>query len=232
MSTLLLRLAAPMQAWGSDSRFDTRRTGREPTKSGVIGLLAAALGRRRDESIQDLCQLRFGVRVDQEGQLLRDYHIARSKKQTYVTNRYYLCDAVFLVGLESEDGAFLERLHQALQSPVFPLFLGRRSCPPSLPVTLGVREASLLDALRQEPWLASPWMQRRHKGPQPRLRLVTDALESHGAVALQHDLPLSFHIQSRQYTYRAVQEHRPVCLSDGAAPPAQEETSHDPMVEL
>ena len=66
MSTLLLRLAASMQAWGSDFRFEVRRTGREPTKSGVIGLLAAALGRSRADSIDDLCQLRFGVRVDQE----------------------------------------------------------------------------------------------------------------------------------------------------------------------
>ena len=50
MATLLLRLAAPLQAWGADSKFETRKTGREPTKSGVIGLLAAALGLRRDES--------------------------------------------------------------------------------------------------------------------------------------------------------------------------------------
>ena len=44
MATLLLRLAAPLQAWGSDSKFETRKTDREPTKSGVVGLLAAALG--------------------------------------------------------------------------------------------------------------------------------------------------------------------------------------------
>lgn len=231
MSTLLLRLAAPMQAWDSDSRFETRRTGREPTKSGVIGLLATALGRRRDESVHDLCQLHFGVRVDQEGQLLRDYHTARSKKQTYVTNRYYLCDAVFLVGVESEDCAFLECLHQALQAPAFPLFLGRRSCPPSLPVTLGVRDASLLDALCQEPWLASPWMQHRHRG-QPQLRLVTDACQTDGPVALQRDLPLSYHIQSRQYTYRALQEHPPVHLPGTTTPPELDKTSHDPMGEL
>ena len=50
MATLLLRLAAPMQAWGCGSKFDTRRTNREPTKSGVVGLLAAALGIRREQS--------------------------------------------------------------------------------------------------------------------------------------------------------------------------------------
>ena len=49
MATLLLRLAAPLQAWGADSKFETRKTNREPTKSGVIGLLAAALGLERDQ---------------------------------------------------------------------------------------------------------------------------------------------------------------------------------------
>ena len=111
MSTLLLRLAAPIQAWGSDSRFEVRRTGREPTKSGVIGLLAAALGRSRADNLEDLCQLRFGVRVDQEGQLLRDFHTAHPEnKHPYVTQRYYLCDAAFLVGLESDHGELLQQL--------------------------------------------------------------------------------------------------------------------------
>ena len=64
MATLLLRLAAPLQAWGSDSKFETRKTDREPTKSGVVGLLAAALGLRRDdtEGLARLNGLRFAVR--------------------------------------------------------------------------------------------------------------------------------------------------------------------------
>ena len=70
MATMLLRLAAPLQAWGADSKFETRKTAREPTKSGVIGLLAAALGLRRDETepLTRLAGLRFGVRVEREGQ--------------------------------------------------------------------------------------------------------------------------------------------------------------------
>ena len=136
-STLLLRLAAPLQSWGMDAKFEIRRTNREPTKSGVIGLLAAALGRRRDEPVDDLSRLHFGVRVDQEGELLRDYHTASSPKkesERYVTERYYLSDAVFLVGLESADRDLLHSLEEALRFPVFPLFLGRRSCPPTLPL--------------------------------------------------------------------------------------------------
>ena len=73
MSTLLLRLAAPLQAWGINSKFDIRKTEREPSKSGVVGLLAAALGRRRDESLDDLAALKFGIRSDKEGELLKDF---------------------------------------------------------------------------------------------------------------------------------------------------------------
>lgn len=83
MATLLLRLAAPLQSWGMDSKFETRKTNREPTKSGVVGLLAAALGigREEPEKLIPLNQLRFGVRVDQEGDFLVDYHVARKEKK-------------------------------------------------------------------------------------------------------------------------------------------------------
>lgn len=223
MSTLLLRLAAPMQAWGSDSRFETRRTGREPTKSGVIGLLAAALGRSRADCVDDLCRLRFGVRVDQEGQLLRDFHTAhQGDKAAYVTERYYLCDAAFLVGLESEDPAVLQTLEQALRAPAFPLFLGRRACPPTLPIVLGIREGGLVDALKQEPWLASQWMQRQYR-EKPLLRLITDSGCGGRKMGTQRDLPVTFHISARSYAYREMEEHLP------SAPP---DVLHDPMAEL
>ena len=129
MSTLLLRLAAPLQAWGAGAKFDQRETQRLPTKSGVVGLLAAALGRRRWESIEDLEALKMGVRADQAGEMLRDYHTAKREQHTYITQRYYIADAVFVVGLEGEEG-LLSRLAEAVENPAFPLFLGRRSCPP------------------------------------------------------------------------------------------------------
>ena len=105
MATLLLRLAGPLQSWGVDSKFETRGTLDFPTKSGVIGLLAAALGYSRDEPLDRLNKLKFGVRVDKEGVRLHDYHTAKGKKDTYVTHRYYLSDAVFLAGLESGGSA-------------------------------------------------------------------------------------------------------------------------------
>src|ERR1039457_3308223 len=74
-ATLLLRLAGPMQSWGLDSRFDQRDTGLEPSKSGVLGLVCAALGKPRDDragpwpSLSQLASLRMGVRVMREGTL-------------------------------------------------------------------------------------------------------------------------------------------------------------------
>ena len=118
MATLLLRLAAPLQAWGADSKFETRKTNREPTKSGVIGLLAAALGLRRDESeaLARLTGLRFGVRVEREGQLLVDYHIAKTQDQktSYVTYRHYLQAAA--PGLSAVSGPPVLPAHPAALS--------------------------------------------------------------------------------------------------------------------
>ena len=92
MSLLLLRLAGPLQSWGSASRFARRDTEREPTKSGVLGLLAAAQGRRRTDSIEDLLDLTFGVRVDQPGAVLQDFHTAhiRGQRNRELTRRLYL----------------------------------------------------------------------------------------------------------------------------------------------
>ncbi len=221
MSTLLLRLAAPMQAWGVDSKFDTRSTGREPSKSGVIGLLAAALGRRRDADLSDLNALRFGVRIDQEGKLLRDYHTVHGE-DAYITNRYYLADACFLVGLEGET-SFLEQLSDALLHPAFPLFLGRRSCPPVQPLIQGIREKDLVTALREEPWQASDYMQKKCNrfGGDVRLRIRVDALPGEPAAKIR-DVAYSFNPQYRQYRYRNVIELNPVVLVK----------EHDPMEEL
>ncbi len=65
--TLLLRLVGPMQSWGTSSRYSERDSGSEPSKSGVVGILAAALGRSRSVAVDDLAALRMGVRVDREG---------------------------------------------------------------------------------------------------------------------------------------------------------------------
>ncbi len=241
MATLLLRLAAPLQSWGADSKFEIRKTNREPTKSGVIGLLAAALGLRRDEvqAMQKLNSLRFAVRVDQEGSLLTDFHTAgnptpdevkkaRQKDKAphapYVTRRYYLADAVFLAGLESEDEGLLRQLQTALCRPAFPLFLGRRSCPPTQPLCLGIRPAGLMDALLAEPSQLAAW---RRAAPQG-CRIVADTEPQQDGAVPRRDLPLSFSPIHRQYGYRPVREYT---AAPPAAPAPQEETAHDPFAE-
>lgn len=207
MSTLLLRLAAPLQSWGVDSKFERRGTARMPTKSGVIGLIAAALGVRRndDEGLEKLRALRFGVRVDQEGVLLRDYHTAKGAKDPYVTNRYYLSDAVFLAALEGDEG-FLIEIDNALQNPTFPLFLGRRSCPPEGRISLGIRSGkTLVDALQEEPWLVSEWQRRKIQPGTPR-RISVDAQDREENAFYQRDVPLSFSQSHRQFGFRRVSE--------------------------
>ena len=58
--------------------------------------MASALGRARDESVEDLASLEFAVRVDKPGELVRDFHAARvrGQKNSMISNRYYLSDAV------------------------------------------------------------------------------------------------------------------------------------------
>ena len=219
MSTLLLRFAGPLQAWGADSRFDVRRTNREPTKSGVIGLIASALGLRRDAPLDELNRLYFGVRVDREGVLLRDLHTVRKDKNTsYMTTRYYLSDAVFLIGLHSDDEALMQRLEHAVRNPAHPLFLGRRSCPPEGRVCLGLREMPLEEALKSEPSLIPPKPSK--PGEPQRARIVLD--DPHGTARL-NDLPVSFSPYNRQYAYRAAREMWNTFPANDA---------HDPMLEL
>lgn len=232
MSTLLLRLAAPLQAWGVGAKFDRRETQRLPTKSGVIGLLAASLGRRREDDLSDLVSLRMGVRADQAGELLRDYHTARTKTQTYVTQRYYLADAIFLVGLEGEDSLLLS-LEHALRQPAFPLFLGRRSCPPQGRVLLGIRDGKgLLDALKEEPWQASPWYRSQQKGV-PRLQTLLEVEpQTPGAFFLQ-DVPESFSQAHRKHGFRSLLV-KDILLSDQknqAMKAGTDVTAHDAMMD-
>ncbi|MFQ5510033.1 MAG: type I-E CRISPR-associated protein Cas5/CasD [Leptospirillia bacterium] len=209
MPTLLLRLAGPMQSWGTTSRFDQRDTGKEPSKSGVIGLLAAALGIDRENwtDLEPLTRLAMGVRHDRPGTPKWDYQTAgcaggdtiirasgKPSPDGVVSRRDYLADAVFLVGLEGANGPLLERAHAALADPVWPLALGRKSYVPSEPVWLpdGLKELPLRDAMARWPWLGTP---RRGEAPPERLLLSLDATDGSGA--LRMDQPLSSFAERR-----------------------------------
>ncbi|WP_165987956.1 type I-E CRISPR-associated protein Cas5/CasD [Streptomyces sp. YIM 98790] len=154
---LLLSLNGPLQSWGERSHFNERDTSAFPTRSGVLGLLAAALGRGRGEPVEDLQQLSLTVRADRPGVLLRDLHTvggglparetvttAEGKKRpgdtaTLLSHRWYLADAAFTVALTSPDGqdqVALDTWARALRSPHWPPYLGRRSCPPEGPLLI------------------------------------------------------------------------------------------------
>lgn len=216
MTVLLLRLAGPLQAWGDSSRFTRRDTGSYPTKSGVLGLLAAADGRRRTDEIEDLARLRFGVRVDQPGQLQRDFQTAinwSTGKSMPLSYRYYLADAVFVAGVEG-DPNLLTGLDDALRRPKFPLYLGRRSCPTTGRISLGLSEHPLEQALREQEWAAAAWY-RRQQGPTVDLELVVDALESDpDPVETRRDVPLSYSPERREYGWREVAHRPPVVVKN------------------
>jgi CRISPR system Cascade subunit CasD len=192
MATLLIPLVGPLQSWGLDARFDLRQTASEPSKSGVLGLLCCCLGRDRNEPIDDLAELRFGVRIDRAGVLIRDFHTALnvvgsgdSKTRTVVSNRWYLCDAAIWAGFQG-DRALLQQLHQALIHPHWTPCLGRRSCLPSMPLAGGgVVDTSLMESLRD----AAPLDQRTKQ-----FRLV---VEDPAGTQVRPDQPLAPFSQRR-----------------------------------
>ncbi len=177
-NTLFLRLTGPMQSWGTSSRVQLRRTGLYPSKSGVMGILLCSMGIRREkssEALEQLTSLFMGVRIDKSGTPDWDYHTVGAKtgiisadnkiKVTYKTGEYetllsrrqYLYDASFLIALQGEP-TIIEACAEALQCPVWPLFLGRKCCIPSEPVYAGTGYyASLEDALAAIPWQSADW---------------------------------------------------------------------------
>jgi len=209
MPTLLLRLVGPMQSWGTTSRFDQRDTGKEPSKSGVIGLLAAALGVNRENwtDIEPLTRLSMGVRHDRPGVPKRDYQTAgcaatdtiikadgTQAKDGVVSDRFYLADAAFLVGLECEDRALVERAHAALRNPVWPLALGRKSYVPSEPIWIenGLQDAPLRNVLARWPWIAS--QRKWEEFPE---KLLVSFESGDGSGVLKMDQPLSSFAERR-----------------------------------
>lgn len=210
-NTLFIRLEGPMQSWGERARWGQRDTQWEPTKSGVIGLLACALGwgSDRDADIRKLSgSVIMGVRVDRAGRMVRDYHTvtggvlsAEGKvkvnanthlPETVTSDRFYLTDASFLIALRSSS-AIVEQLAAALGRPVWPPFLGRRSCPPSRPLLAGTGAHESLRAGLES------WPALDEYGGQP-LRLV---LETEQGQQRNDNVAI---LSSRTYTPRSVEE--------------------------
>ncbi|KOX25229.1 CRISPR-associated protein Cas5 [Streptomyces sp. NRRL F-4707] len=233
---LVLRLAGPLQSWGASSRFTRRTTESAPTKSGVIGLLASAAGidRSDDAHLAPLAALRFGVRIDQPGTRIRDFHTAHhgvTGASMPLSERFYLADAVFVAAVEG-DQALLTDLHDALRAPVYLPYLGRRSCPPSEPVDIGRYEDTTLEnVLTSVPWQASAWYRRRHRAPQSltvlRERAATEPSEPADVL---RDQPVSFDAAHRRHALRTVVTTAvPTLLPAGGGSP---QGPHDPFAAL
>lgn len=226
MRSVLLRLEGPLQSWGTQGRFGIRDTDTEPSKSGVLGVVGAALGMPRDDeaTLADLAALVMAVRVDREGRPLRDFHTVGAGRfrgdadyavhgaggKTVVTDRHYLADASFLVALGGENNVLIDRIAQCLEQPVWPLYLGRRSCPPAVPVFAGRFDGTPEAAVR-----AAVWDGRGQRSG--RLRLVLEAADGRP----RNDVPLSFVSSARRHRHRYVR----IEWMDAPAAPAQEEVT-------
>lgn len=216
--SLIIKLEGPMQSWGTEANFDVRPTEQFPTKSGVIGLISAALGRSRVDSVDDLAALKMTVRIDQQGKVERDFQTARihdvkkngcisDEIKSRVIYRYYLADAKFTVALESSDLSFLKMIQTALRYPKYPLYLGRRSYPVMGQLVYDIEQGSGEEVLCQNV-----------KNPV----LITES-EKSGFVRRIRDVPISYNPFYRQYKYRYFQQNiYPMYDAYGAVDTAEE----------
>ena len=169
MKYLVFQLYGPMASWGDIAVGESRHSHQSPTKTAIMGLVAAALGIKRDE--EDLHQrlnnqYSMAVSVMSRGQLLRDYHTTqvpdsvgkfqyrtrrdelvlgkdRLAKGTILSSREYRTEFQLRVALTAQAAApySLEQLNDALNNPKFMLYLGRKSCPLAAPTAGQVIEA-------------------------------------------------------------------------------------------
>lgn len=227
--TLLLSLKGPLQSWGVDSAFPVRRTGGTPSKSGVIGLVASALGRERGESLEDLTALEFAVRVEHPGTLIEDFQTAKmvpSGKAMPLSRRQYLCDAHFTAALGGPREK-LEEIAAALKSPRWPLFLGRRSCPPMGPVAGTITEGRPREVLTSYPPQVSETLGRRRRESTVVLDIYADAQPGAVRYSVARDIPVDFSLERRIHTERRFERLR----SDPLPNPYAREDSQSRVLE-
>lgn len=234
MKSLTIRLTAPLQSYGDEATFNRRTTADYPSKSAVIGLISAALGYERDDQrINDLNNLLIAVRSDQPGKVLTDFHMVEylknaSKTKRKLTYRDYLQDAVFMVAVGSENGALIEQIEFALKHPHFQLYLGRRADPPAGPLKVEiVNDKNPLEILRELPWQASSWYQKKQHQATFSAQIISDAaLMPDQPSRLKKDQVGSFDQRHRFFGYRAICKTR-VELKNPTY--SAENTNHDIM---
>ena len=166
VNLIVLRLEGVMQSWGEDSKWDHRASSHMPSKSGIVGMLACAMGLDRDNhSIVELENaITMAVRADRPGMMATDYQTVtgnplltadgkqRKGGNTFISRREYLQDASFTVFLKVKE-RWKNRITDALNDPVWPIYLGRKNCVPSRPVLMQttMEYGSLQDAVKRYP---------------------------------------------------------------------------------
>ncbi len=214
-NTLFIRLEGALQSWGvQESKFVIRRTSEAPTKSGVIGLLCAALGLSRKDAdghwLDELNRITMGVRIDRPGVRWWDYHTVgagmrmrtaetsdSTKPGAMLTRREYLCDASFLVALQGTP-ELISELNTALENPKWTVFLGRKSCPPSLPLLNPEENTGFFDNL-DEALSSKAWYPRLAVDPVPKdvkcfieWKASASQLEAPLDALVHYDAPVTF----------------------------------------
>ncbi len=173
---LVFRLTGSLASWGRAAVGEYRPSDEHPSRGAILGLLAAALGVERDRSgVHEAMRVGYGlgIRVDSPGALLRDYHtvqtpvarknsryrsrrdeLALADRYTVVSTRDYRVGSSYLLALWARSDALysLAELEAALRQPRFVLYLGRKACPPDLPLAPAVVAAQTLrEAFDQYP---------------------------------------------------------------------------------
>lgn len=205
MKTLVINLSAPLQSFGNEATFIRRTTDAYPSKSAVIGMLAATLGYQRDDDrIETLNDLLFAVRIDQPGKVLHEFQTVEWKKDARkITYRDYLQDAVFVVAIGSEDDGFIDELKMALRHPKFQLYLGRRANVPAGAIKIHiVADETPIQVLRTLNWQASEWYQKKQRVTVS-VEIVADAELLPEVVSfIKKDRVISFDQRGRRYGFR------------------------------
>jgi len=158
---LVFQLYSPLASFGEEAVGEIRPSATVPTRSALLGLLAAALGISRDEEVRlNHFNQHYHLAVHalaSRTRWLRDYHTVSGPREnkkyrydtrrdeltlapdevgTLISQREYRCDDYWHIALSSTPDApySLADIRDALLTPHFPLYLGRKSCPLALPL--------------------------------------------------------------------------------------------------
>lgn len=214
MKTATIRLTAPLQSYGNQADFNQRTTSYYPTKSAIIGMIAAALGYQRDNSkIEELNKLLVAVRIEQPGKMMTEFQTVEYRKSPTktarkLTYRQFMQDAVFMVAIGSNDDQVIDKVVDALKHPKFQLYLGRRSNPPAGLLKIDdFQDKNPLQVLEDLSWQASKWYQKKFPRKEFTAKIIADAtLIPDGKVIFTKDKVGSFDQKDRYHKYRAIIE--------------------------